>query len=229
MDVVVADAVGKKFGGRQALSNVSLRVMQNEVVTIIGPSGAGKTTLLKIIAGLETPDSGSVRVEGSAAMVMQEANLWPHKTVIENVMLALVEAKGMGNDAARSAARKSVAQMHLSRLEEAFPESLSGGERQRVAIARALALEPSVLLLDEITSSLDPLLVREVADSILDLACQDRTMLVVTHQLDFARKISDRIIFLKGGRVVEEGHPYKILANPQKSETREFVLREVIS
>jgi polar amino acid transport system ATP-binding protein len=218
---IVLEGVRKSINGRTVLDSLDLSVSKNEILSVIGPSGAGKTTLLRIIAGLERPDEGRVRVEGKAGMVFQHSYLWPHKTVLDNVVEALLQE--MEKQQAHEKARQMLERLGLADSISAFPDTLSGGEMQRVAIARTLATEPDVLLLDEITSALDPVLVAEVLSMLRKLAKEKRTMLIVTHEMGFAREISDRVVFLHGGRIAEQGHPWKMFSNPENAETRTFI------
>jgi polar amino acid transport system ATP-binding protein len=221
LNTIKLEKVKKTYNGRDILDGVDLRVRRNEIVSVIGPSGAGKTTLLRLIAGLERPNEGRIVVEGKVGMVFQHSHLWPHKTVLENVSEAL--RKDMSNEEAGAKAKEVLDKLGLEHKLSAFPDTLSGGEIQRVAIARTLARDPDILLMDEITSALDPVLVNEVLGILRKLAKEKRTLVIVTHQMTFAREISDRIVFLDNGSIAEEGHPWKILTNPEKRETRIFV------
>ncbi|WP_239098737.1 amino acid ABC transporter ATP-binding protein [Micromonospora qiuiae] len=244
------DVVGvtKSFGANQVLKGVDLQVQAGECVVLLGASGSGKTTLLRSVAALETPDAGSIRVVshqldfGSAGkrthgekelrafrsdtgMVFQQYNLFPHLTVLENMTVAPRHVHGTGKAEAEAAAVKLLARVGLADKAGSYPLQLSGGQQQRVAIARALALNPRVMLFDEVTSALDPQLVEEVENVIQQLACDGMTMLLVTHELSFARAVADRIVFMSNGIVLETGTPAQILDNPAHEETRRFVKR----
>ena len=221
-NTIVLKGVKKAFNGRNVLDGVDLSVRKNEIISIIGPSGAGKSTLLRVIAGLEEPNDGHVLVVGKVGVVFQHCHLWPHKTVLENVTEAL-KAQKMGADEAEEKAEAILDKLGLKHKSAAFPDSLSGGEMQRVAIARTLATEPQILLLDEITSALDPVLVNEILECLRLLAKERRTIVIVTHEMGFAKEISDRIVFLDEGKIAEQGHPWKIFTNPEKKATRMFV------
>lgn len=220
---IVLDKVKKSFDGRNALDGIDFTVNKNEIVAIIGPSGGGKTTLLRAIAGLEQIDSGQRTVEGNIGMVFQHCHLWPHKNVLENVVEPLLKVKKMSKKLAEQKAIETLSRFNLGHCLNAFPDSLSGGEIQRVAIVRTLVTEPEVLLLDEITSALDPILVDEVIEVIRQLAHEKRTLVLITHELQFAKEVSDRVVFLHSGKVVEEGHPHKIFTNPENELTKQFV------
>ncbi|WP_433500809.1 amino acid ABC transporter ATP-binding protein [Sphaerimonospora sp. CA-214678] len=238
----------KSFGANQVLKGVDLRVKAGECVVLIGASGSGKTTLLRSVAALETPDSGSIRVvsrrldygpagkrsygekelrafRSDIGMVFQQYNLFPHLTVLENMTVAPRHVHGVGKAEAEAAAIKLLARVGLADKAASYPLQLSGGQQQRVAIARALALNPRVMLFDEVTSALDPQLVEEVESVIQQLASDGMTMLLVTHELSFARAVADRIVFMSNGVVLETGTPAQILDDPECEETRRFVKR----
>lgn len=217
------NGVRKLYNDSNALDGVDLRIDKNEIVAVIGPSGGGKTTLLRIIAGLEQVTEGQRIVDGNVGMVFQHCHLWPHKSVLENVMEPLIRVKKMGRTLAEHKAIETLTRFGLGHCVNTFPDTLSGGEIQRVAIVRTLVTEPDVLLLDEITSALDPLLVDEVIDMIRQLAREKRTLVIITHELQFAKEVSDRVVFLHGGKIVEEGHPYRIFTNPEHELTKKFV------
>ena len=234
----------KHFGAVRALDGVSLSVAAGEVVCLIGPSGSGKSTLLRCINFLEEPTSGVVRVNGQRVgwdgarrvsgrelartraqigMVFQHFYLWPHMIALENVIEGLVTVKGMGIGEAAAKGRALLAKVGLTDKMEVYPEHLSGGQRQRVAIARALAMEPRVMLFDEPTSSLDPELVGEVLRVMEQVAGEGMTMLVATHEMGFARKVADRVMFLDQGRVLELGTPDELFGRPRHERLRRFL------
>ncbi|MFD7655008.1 amino acid ABC transporter ATP-binding protein [Actinosynnema sp. NPDC059797] len=246
--MVHLQGVRKSFGDNEVLRGVDLEVRTGEVVVVLGPSGSGKSTLLRTINHLEKVDAGLVSVDGELVgyrrrgdrlyelrerevlrqrthigFVFQNFNLFPHLTVLENIVEAPVSAQGRPVAQARERARALLARVGLSEKESAYPRHLSGGQQQRVAIARALALEPKVLLFDEPTSALDPELVGEVLDVIKDLARSGTTMVVVTHEVGFAREVADTVVFLDGGVVVEQGPPSRVLDDPQHPRTRAFL------
>ncbi len=225
-------------GGHHALRGVSLDVADGEVVVVIGPSGCGKSTLLRTINGLEPVDSGSIQLDGEeltapgvrwqavrqrVGMVFQSYELFPHLTVMENLVLAPVRVRGEARAAARERARALLERVGLADRADSYPRQLSGGQRQRVAIVRSLMMEPEVLLLDEVTAALDPEMVREVLDVVLDLAREGMTMVIVTHEMDFARAIADRVVFMDGGRIVEVAPPRRFFARPGTERARRFL------
>ena len=230
----------KAFGDHVVLDGINLCVRQGEKVVVLGPSGSGKSTMLRCINELEVPTSGEIFVSGvevtspktnlnkvreHLGMVFQRFNLWPHKTVLENVILAQTTVLKVPAAEAREKALALLASVGLADKAEAYPASLSGGQQQRVAIARALAMEPKVMLFDEPTSALDPELVGEVLAVMKRLAESGMTMIVVTHEIGFAREVADRVIFMDGGHIVEEGTPSEILVNPREERTRAFLKR----
>jgi polar amino acid transport system ATP-binding protein len=235
--VVKLQEVHKRFGSNQVLQGVSFEVAKGEVVAIIGRSGSGKSTALRCIDRLETIDSGRIEVCGhqvddpqidlrklrhDVGIVFQSYNLFPHLTVEHNIMLALRAVKKMSPADARAIAARTLAQVGLEDKAVAYPEQLSGGQQQRVAIARSLAMQPQVMLFDEVTSALDPLLTGEVLRVIEDLATAGMTMILVTHEMAFARKVADRVIFMHMGKIWETG-PGHMLDNPGTPELRSFV------
>ena len=218
------DSVYKSFGGDAVVRGAGFSVAEGETAALIGPSGAGKSTLLRIIGGLETPDSGSVRVErGPIGMVFQGFHLFPHKNVLDNLILAPVTVRREPKEAARTRARALLNEVGLAHKEAAMPSRLSGGERQRVAIARALMMEPALLLFDEPTSALDPQLTAEVLGVMQALARKKMTMLVVTHELAFARQAADRVYFMSGGEIVEGGMARAMFEAPRTAALRAFL------
>jgi len=233
----IKDAI-KSFGHVQALRGVDLSVAKGEVVLIIGPSGSGKSTLLRSVNRLERLDSGSIAIDGESVtdekadirhireevgMVFQSFNLFPHLSVIENIALAPVVVRREDKEKAQVDARRLLAKVGLSDKETAWPEQLSGGQQQRVAIARALAMNPKVMLFDEPTSALDPEMIKEVLDVMTDLAREGMTMLVVSHEMGFARAAAHRIIFMDSGLIVEEAPPETFFTSPREERTRRFL------
>ena len=232
--------IRKSFGSNLVLDGISLDVAEGEVVCVIGASGSGKSTLLRCVNGLESYDAGDVAVEGKrvdhagpdmvairekVAMVFQRFNLFPHRTALENVMEGPIYVKRESRESAGKKARDLLAQVGLTGKEDAYPNSLSGGQQQRVAIARALAMEPRAILFDEPTSALDPELVGEVLSVMRALADQGMTMMVVTHEMGFAREVADRVIFIDKGRIVEQGAARPLLSSPQHERTKDFLRR----
>jgi polar amino acid transport system ATP-binding protein len=236
------DAVRKAFGDAVVLDGVSLDVAAGEVVTFIGASGSGKTTLLRCINLLEPIDDGAILLDGDEisrvgrdpnpvrrriGIVFQAFNLFPHMSVRRNVTLALTEVLGLDREEARARADGLLERFGLAGRADAYPDRLSGGQQQRVAIVRALAMSPEVLLLDEVTSALDPALVGEVLDVVRELRGSGITMLIATHEMAFAREISDRVCFLDGGRIAESGPPERIFGDAADERTRRFLRRAV--
>ena len=228
----------KSFGSSEVLAGINCSIEESEVVCVIGPSGSGKSTLLRCLNRLEDITSGTVIVDGKniidkkinidevrteIGMVFQQFNLFPHKSVIENIMLAPIKVRGLGKSAALERGRALLDKVGLAEKENAYPTQLSGGQQQRVAIARALAMEPKILLFDEPTSALDPELVGDVLAVMKNLAEEGMTMIVVTHEIGFAREVGDRVIFMDGGVVVEEGIPHQIFDTPQEERTQAFL------
>ena len=238
MPLVSIRDVRKRFGALEVLKGINIDVERGDVVSIIGRSGSGKSTLLRCVNGLETYDEGSIAVDGievagndkklrelrkHVGMVFQQFNLFPHLTAGENVMLAPKVVNNIGPRDRREEAEQYLAKVGLAEKFDAYPAQLSGGQQQRVAIARALAMEPSVLLCDEITSALDPELVGEVLRVVESLADEGMTLLMVTHEMNFARKVSDRVVFMHQGRVHEIGPPSEVFANPKTPELQQFL------
>jgi polar amino acid transport system ATP-binding protein len=248
--LVRARGVRKSFGAHEVLKGIDLDVNPGEVVVILGPSGSGKSTFLRCINHLETMDAGSImigdeqigyqlrgrhlqklsaraiaRQRSRIGMVFQQFNLYPHLTVLQNIVEAPVGVHKQGKAGAASYARQLLAKVGLSEKENAYPSQLSGGQQQRVAIARALAIRPQLMLFDEPTSALDPELVGEVLSTMRDLAMQGLTMIVVTHEIGFAREAADRVAFMDGGIIVEQGRPDDVLVNPRQPRTRSFLAR----
>ncbi|WP_370540976.1 amino acid ABC transporter ATP-binding protein [Aquitalea sp. ASV15] len=243
-------SVSKRYGHQQVLDAVSLTVPPGSVTVIIGPSGSGKSTLLRSINHLERLDSGFIAIDGEligyrlqgnslhelkekdilqrrveVGMVFQHFNLFPHLTVLQNLIEAPIALRGLSRAEAEAQARLLLKRVGLADKADAWPRQLSGGQQQRVAIARALALRPKVLLFDEPTSALDPELVQEVLDVIKELARSGTTLLIVTHEIGFAREVADTVVFMEQGRIVESGSPEQVLRQPQQQRTREFLAR----
>ncbi|CAI0711571.1 Arginine transport ATP-binding protein ArtM [Serratia quinivorans] len=244
MSAIEVKQLIKQFKGQTVLHGIDLEVSAGEVVAIIGPSGSGKTTLLRCINLLEVPDSGTIRVgdiqidsskslskqknlvralRQQVGFVFQSFNLFPHRSVLENIIEGPVIVKGESKASAEQRARALLAKVGLNGKESAYPRRLSGGQQQRVAIARALAMQPEVILFDEPTSALDPELVGEVLNTIRSLAEEKRTMVIVTHEMSFARDVADRAIFMDHGRIVEQGPAKELFANPQHQRTQQFL------
>ena len=237
--IIDIQSLRKSFGNNEVLKGIDLQVQPGEVIAIIGKSGSGKSTLLRCINGLEVFQQGSLTVSGkpllhgnpqamrelrqSVGMIFQNFNLFPHLTVGKNIMLAPRLVKLQGSEAGSAEARKLLARVGLAEKFDAWPDELSGGQQQRVAIARALAMQPAVLLCDEITSALDPELVGEVLKVVEGLAQDGMTLLMVTHEMSFARRVSDRVIFMHQGRVHESGPPASLFGNPQTPELQQFL------
>jgi glutamate transport system ATP-binding protein len=230
--------VRKTFGDNLVLDDVDLRIERGAAIVVAGPSGSGKSTLLRCVNGLESVDSGEIRFEGEPisysgkalsrlraeiGMVFQQFNLFPHMSVRENIVLGPVKSKGVPVEEARRRARELLERVGIPEKENDFPADLSGGQQQRVAIARALAMDPKLMLFDEPTSALDPEMIREVLDVMRDLARDGMTMVVVTHEMGFAREVCDRIVFIDAGRIVEEGPPDEFFRAARSQRAKEFV------
>ena len=213
----------KKYDDLTILDNINLTVKKGEVLVIVGPSGCGKSTLLRCINGLEEIQDGKVNIEGKTGMVFQSYDLFPHMTVLQNLMLAPLKVQKRKKDEVRAEAEQLLERVDLSSKKNNYPRQLSGGQKQRVAIVRALIMHPEVLLFDEVTAALDPEMVREVLDVILDLAKQDKTMLIVTHEMAFARAIADRVIFLEGGSIIEDTTPAQFFDAPRSERAKSFL------
>jgi polar amino acid transport system ATP-binding protein len=242
--IIAAESLSKQFGSNQVLTRVSLAVSEREVVCVVGPSGSGKTTLLRCLAMLETPSEGRVTMNGAViaqpnadaairraarsvrpdiGMVFQHFNLWPHMSVIENVMEAPIRVKQMAKADAAALAERLLDKVGLADKRDAYPARLSGGQQQRVAIARALAMSPKVMLFDEPTSALDPELRREVLVVMRQLAAEGMTMMVVTHEMNFARNVGSRLAFMDRGEIVEEGVPAQFFDAPKTERAKRFL------
>ncbi len=228
----------KSFGENEVLKGIDIEIHEGEVVCVIGPSGSGKSTFLRCLNKLEDITGGKVviddyditdkktdinKVRENIGMVFQHFNLFPHKTVKENVMLAPVTLKKMNKEQAAKRAEELLARVGILDKGDAYPDELSGGQKQRVAIARSLAMNPDIMLFDEPTSALDPEMVGEVLDTMKELAAQGMTMIVVTHEMGFAREVSDRVVFMDGGYIVEQGTPDAVINHPQEARTKDFL------
>lgn len=238
MTTVKVRDLKKSFGMNEVLKSINLDVASGEVVCIIGPSGSGKSTLLRCLNRLEEINGGTIDINGidissksvdinkvreNIGMVFQHFNLFPHLTVKENITLSPVELKKLSKEEANTKASELLHQVGLADKEDAYPSSLSGGQKQRVAMARALAMDPDIMLFDEPTSALDPEMVGEVLNVMKDLAAQGMTMVVVTHEMGFAREVGDRVVFMDGGYIVEEDIPENIFTNPKEPRTKAFL------
>ncbi|PVG80953.1 glutamate ABC transporter ATP-binding protein [Nocardioides gansuensis] len=230
--------VQKYFGQMQALKDIDLNVQKGEVVVVIGPSGSGKSTLCRTINRLETIDDGVIFIDGKelpqegkalaahraeVGMVFQSFNLFAHKTILENVTLGPIKVRGMNKAEAEAKARELLDRVGVAHQAAKYPAQLSGGQQQRVAIARALAMEPKVMLFDEPTSALDPEMIKEVLDVMIDLAGRGMTMIVVTHEMGFARTAANRVVFMADGAIVEEGTPEEFFTNPKSDRAKDFL------
>lgn len=228
----------KQFGNHEVLKDISTSINKGEVVSIIGPSGSGKSTFLRCLNMLEVPTKGKVWINGQditdpktnilkvreqIGMVFQHFYLFPHLTVLENLTYAPMKVKGESRETAEKKARDLLARVGLSEKEKAYPNNLSGGQKQRVAIARALAMEPEFMLFDEPTSALDPEMVKEVLNVMKDLAQSGMTMAIVTHEMGFAREVSNRVLFLDEGKLLEEGDPSEFFTNPKTNRAKDFL------
>jgi glutamine transporter, ATP-binding protein len=231
----------KSYGDNEVLKGIDQTVSEAEVLCIVGPSGSGKSTMLRCINLLEVPTSGEVYIDGELVtsqnineirtkmgMVFQNFNLFPHMTVLENVTCAPINVKGVSNADAEAKAMELLTRVGLDNKANAYPRSLSGGQQQRVAIARALAMDPEIMLFDEPTSALDPEMVGEVLDVMKDLAKEGLAMIVVTHEMGFAKEVADKVIFMDEGVIVEQGTPEEVLVNPSEERTKNF-LSKVLS
>jgi polar amino acid transport system ATP-binding protein len=244
--MIKVEGICKRFGSLEVLKGVDLEVGRGEVVCILGPSGSGKSTFLRCVNLLEPPEEGEIFIEGRdickgpgsgtgaesweldfvrqrVGIVFQQFNLFPHKTALQNVTLAQERVLGRSKQEARAKATELLERVGLGDKLDQYPERLSGGQQQRVAIARALAMDPHVMLFDEVTSALDPELVKEVLDTMRELAGEGMTMIVVTHELGFAREVADRVVFMDGGVIVEEGPPAQVLESPEQERTKQFL------
>ncbi|WP_425058811.1 Glutamine transport ATP-binding protein GlnQ [Sporomusa carbonis] len=238
--MITLEKVNKFFGHNHVLKDIDLTVKTGEKLVVIGPSGSGKSTMIRCMNLLERPNSGRVIVDGvditspnapvnqirqSAAMVFQQFNLYPHKTVLENLTLAPILVKGVRKEEAEETGMAFLERVGLKEKASAYPAQLSGGQQQRVAIARALNMHPKIMLFDEPTSALDPEMINEVLDVMVDLANEGITMVVVTHEMGFARRVADRVIFMDEGQIMEQGTPEHFFLNPEHDRTKLFLSR----
>lgn len=236
--LLTIDNIVKRFGDTTILDGISFSVKKSEVIVIVGPSGCGKSTLLRCINALEPIQEGSITLDGDViernsktlpllrqriGMVFQSYDLFPHLTVLDNILLAPCKVQKRDKEEVRKEAMSLLERVGLKEKAKSYPRELSGGQKQRVAIVRALCMHPEILLFDEVTAALDPEMVREVLDVMLDLAKQGRTMLIVTHEMQFARAIADRIIFLDNGKIVEEATPDEFFDNPKTERAKQFL------
>ncbi|MDV2976500.1 MULTISPECIES: amino acid ABC transporter ATP-binding protein [Glutamicibacter] len=236
--MVQLTGVNKHYGALHVLNDINLEVTKGEVVVILGPSGSGKSTLCRAINRLETIDEGTIKIDGKTlpeegkalanlradvGMVFQSFNLFAHKSILENVTLGPIKVKGMKKDEAKNLAMQLLERVGVANQAGKLPAQLSGGQQQRVAIARALAMKPKVMLFDEPTSALDPEMINEVLDTMVGLAKEGMTMLVVTHEMGFARKAADRVIFMADGQIVEQAAPEEFFTNPKSDRAKDFL------
>ena len=236
--VIQIESVSKRFGDFEALKGVSLDVASGERVVVCGPSGSGKSTLIRCINGLERHEAGTITVDGitldhsadslkaikvKVGMVFQQFNLFPHLTVLENLTLGPVRARGVAKEDADALAMRYLERVRIPEQADKYPSKLSGGQQQRVAIARSLCMEPSIMLFDEPTSALDPEMINEVLDVMTELATSGMTMICVTHETGFARKVADKMVFMDQGEIVETGDPETFFTNPESQRCRDFL------
>ena len=237
-EIISVDLVTKKFGDFKALDNVSAKIYEKEVVVVLGPSGSGKSTFIRTINGLEPHDSGTIKigeteinnnlknlqeVRSNVGMVFQQFNLFPHLSVLDNITLAPQKVKGVNKDEAYEIAMSLLKRVGIPEQSEKFPSQLSGGQQQRVAIARALAMKPKIMLFDEPTSALDPEMIKEVLEVMTELAVSGMTMIVVTHEMGFAKNVADRFLFFDQGKIIEEGTPEHFFKKPKEERTKLFL------
>ena len=236
-DIIKIENIKKYFNEILVLNDVSLEIQRSNVVVICGPSGCGKSTLLKCLNGLEDLDSGDIIINDKSildknnlrairlelGMVFQQFNLFPHKTVLENIILSPIINLGINKDEATVIGRKLLERVGILQKENEYPSSLSGGQQQRVAIARGLAMQPKIMMFDEPTSALDPEMIKEVLDVMIELAHDGMTMIVVTHEMGFAKEVADKIVMMDEGRIIEENEPNEFFCNPQKDRTKHFL------
>lgn len=241
MSMIEVKGLKKSFGDLEVLKGIDQNVEKGEVLCIIGPSGSGKSTMIRCINHLETPTAGEIYLDGELitdknldtvrakmGMVFQQFNLFPHKSVLENLTIGPINVKGIDKETAEKTGFELLKRVGLEEKANEFPRNLSGGQQQRVAIARALAMDPEVILFDEPTSALDPEMVGEVLDVMKTLADEGMTMIVVTHEMGFAKEVADKVIFMDGGYIVEEGKPQDVLGNPQQPRTQDFLSKVLV-
>lgn len=241
MSMIEIKGLFKSFGDHEVLKGIDQNVEEGEVLCIVGPSGSGKSTMLRCINRLEEPTAGEIYIDGEAVtednidamrtkmgMVFQSFNLFPHKSVLDNLTMGPVNVKKANKKESEEKALKLLERVGLAEKAEEFPRNLSGGQQQRVAIARALAMDPEVMLFDEPTSALDPEMVGEVLDVMKSLAKEGMTMIVVTHEMGFAKEVADKVIFMDGGYIVEQGTPDEVLNHPQMDRTKDFLSKVLI-
>lgn len=236
--MITIKGLEKHFGEHEVLKGIDETIEKGEVVVVIGPSGSGKSTFLRCLNLLETPTSGTIafksteitdkkinidKIREKMGMVFQQFNLFPHKTVLDNITLSPINVQGLSKEEAEKKAITLLEKVGLKDKAKAYPSSLSGGQKQRIAIARALAMEPEVMLFDEPTSALDPEMVGEVLNVMKDLASEGMTMVIVTHEMRFAKEVGDRIFFIDGGNIVEKGTPKEVFENPKHTRTKDFL------
>ncbi|MBW5396223.1 amino acid ABC transporter ATP-binding protein [Brachyspira pilosicoli] len=238
--MIKVENLHKKFNQLEVLKGIDVNVEKGEIIAIIGPSGSGKSTFLRCINRLEEPTNGKIFIDGEnildkktdinkirekVGMVFQHFNLFPHKTVMENIILAPMKLKGLSKEQAETKALELLQKVGLVEKKDTYPNKLSGGQKQRIAIARALAMEPEVMLFDEPTSALDPEMIKEVLDVMIDLAKDGMTMLIVTHEMGFAKNVASRILFMNDGIILEDETPEEFFNNPKHSRTKEFLYK----
>ncbi|MCL1603664.1 amino acid ABC transporter ATP-binding protein [Succinatimonas hippei] len=237
--MIVIKDLHKSYGNTEILKGIDLEVKKSEVVVVIGPSGSGKSTLLRCVNYLEVPTSGTISIDGQTitpnvdintiraevGMVFQHFNLFGHMTVLQNITLAPIKVRHMSKEDAEKVAMDLLTKVGLADKASAYPRELSGGQQQRVAIARALAMHPKIMLFDEPTSALDPEMVNEVLEVMKTLAESGMTMMVVTHEMGFARQVADRVLFVDGGKILEEGTPEELFTNPKEPRTQDFLAK----
>ena len=237
MSMIKIRNLHKRYGNLEILKGIDLDVEKSEVVVVIGPSGSGKSTLLRCVNYLEVPSDGMITIDGQditrdvnintiraeVGMVFQHFNLFPHMTVLQNITLAPIKVRGKSEEEAKKIGMELLERVGLANKADAYPAQLSGGQQQRVAIARALAMQPKIMLFDEPTSALDPEMVKEVLDVMQRLAESGMTMMVVTHEMGFAREVANRVIFVDGGKILESGTPDEVFSHPKERRTQEFL------
>ena len=236
-DIIKIEKINKYFNENLVLNDVSLKIKKSNVVVICGPSGCGKSTLLRCLNGLENLNSGNIIINNKSilekknlrlirlelGMVFQQLNLFPHKTVLENIILSPIINLGIDKDEAAELGKKLLKRVDILEKENEYPSSLSGGQQQRVAIARGLAMQPKIMMFDEPTSSLDPEMIKEVLDVMIELANDGMTMIVVTHEMGFAKEVADKIVMMEEGKIIEENEPNEFFDNPKKDRTKHFL------